>query len=106
MFKAIRKSVPAICYMTSENCIGIRYKNKHAVVTCSKHGWIISTSDGDRYEALGKKHVIPILQAEVAYCPKANGEGCYEVWCEYKRKQKETTNGLSRVSQDQDQARS
>ena len=73
--------------MTSENCIGIRYRNKHAIVTRNKHGWIISTSDGDRYEALDQKHVIPILQAEVAYCPKANGEGSYEVWVQHKRRE-------------------
>ena len=73
--------------MTSENCIGIRYKNKHAIVTRNKNGWIISTSDGDRYEALDEKHVIPILAAEVAYCPKANGEGCYNVWIQHEREQ-------------------
>jgi len=83
----ILKAVPLTTFMLSANCIGIRYKNKHAIVTCNKHGWVISTSDGDRYEALDEKHVIPILQAEVAYCPKTNGEGCYEVWVQHKRRE-------------------
>jgi len=83
----ILETIPVRCHMLSAHCIGIRYKNKHALVSCNSHGWWISTSEGERYEALEEHQVVSILAAEVAYCPKANGEGCYEEWVKHKRRQ-------------------